>query len=251
MINTPSEQDLHAYVDGQLDEAERSAVERYLDRNPERAAEVAAWQNDAQRLRAHFGAHHSLPDNPDLQPSAIRARVSRQRQQWRMQAMAAVLCVGLGGLGGWYLSDLRNAAENPPMADAIAAYQLLALDGAAAPDVISKNNAHMQSWLDQHFENATRLPDLSSGGFTAVGGRLFATDQGPAAMVLYKNLQGHAISFYVRPPSAGNRRLPTGERSEDGLLAQYWSGQGYSYAMVSRALDSETRIVSKARQRAI
>ena len=54
-------------------------------------------------------------------------------------------------------------------------------------------------------------------------------------MVLYRDAAGHAISFYVRPPGPRNRLLPTGQRMENGLMAQYWSGPGYNYAMVSRA----------------
>src|SRR5690606_38097090 len=35
---------LHAYADGQLNEAERAAVERHLAEHPEAVSEVAAWQ---------------------------------------------------------------------------------------------------------------------------------------------------------------------------------------------------------------
>ena len=251
MIKTPSEQDLHAYVDGRLDGADRLLVEQFLARDPVRAAEVVGWQRDAQRLRAMFGGENSLPDNPALAPSNMRAELRRQKHQWRLQAVAAVLCVGLGLAGGWQLKRLQISSESKPMADAIAAYQVVASAGATDPGMLDADSSQLQSWLDRHFHDATRLPDLSAAGFEAVGGRLFATDDGPSAMVLYRDAQGHAISFYVRPPAGGRQFLPTGQRKDQGLLAQYWSGQGYNYAFVSRDSAFDAGVVSQARRRAI
>lgn len=251
MTIPPSEQDIHAYVDGRLEGVRRDAVERYLARHPERAIEVQAWQSDAQRLRAAFGGAQTLPDNPALHPAAIRRRQRQRRLQWRSLAAGALLCLGLGGLGGWHARDIRGQTAALPMADAIAAYRLVAMDGAMRPDLVPHRDGQMQAWLDTHFERATRLPDLSAAGFRITGGRLFATDQGPAAMVLYRDAGGHAISFYVRPPGPRNRLLPVGQRTEGGLLAQYWSGQGYNYAIVSPDDGVAPQVAARARQRAI
>ena len=251
MTTPPSEHDIHAYVDGRLDGERRDAVERYLARHPERAAEVQAWQRDAQRLRAALGDAQALPDNRALHPAAIRQRRQQRHAQRRSLAAAAVLCLAVGGFGGWQMRGMRYEAAAAPMADAIAAYRLVAMQRVAPPDVVPRSDGEMQAWLDTHFERATRLPDLSAAGFRAVGGRLFATDQGLAAMVLYRDAAGDAISFYVRPPGPRNRLLPAGQRSDAGLVAQYWSGQGYNYAMVSRDDGADTRVVAQARQRAI
>lgn len=251
MTTFPSEQDIHAYVDGRLDGERRDAVERYLAQHPDRAAEVQAWQRDAQRLRAVFGGTQTLADNPALHPAAIRQQRRRRQMQWRSLAAAMVLCLGVGGLGGWQARGMRVESAMAPMADAMAAYRLVAMDAAARPDVVPRSDSEMQAWLDGHFQRVTRLPDLSGAGFHAVGGRLFATDQGPAAMVLYRDAAGHAISFYVRPPGPRNRLLPPGQRTEGGLLAQYWSGPGYNYAMVSRSDGFAPRVVARALQQAI
>jgi anti-sigma factor RsiW len=251
MTMIPSEQDIHAYVDGRLDGERRNTVERYLAQNPDRAAEVQAWQRDAQRLRAVFGSTQALAENPALHPAAIRRRQQQRRAQWRSLAAAMVLCLGVGGIGGWQARGIRAERAAAPMADAMAAYRLVATDATARPDVVPRSDREMQAWLDERFQRATRLPDLSSAGFRAVGGRLFATDQGPAAMVLYRDAAGHAISFYVRPPGPRNRLLPAGQRMEDGLMAQYWSGPGYNYAMVSRADGPARQVVARALRQAI
>lgn len=251
MHTTPSEHDIHAYVDGRLDGARRDAVEHYLARHPERAAEVSAWQRDAQALRAHLGAAPGFPDNPALHPRALRAGLRQRRRARSAFAAAAVLCLAIGGAGGWLARGVSAETAVAPMSDAIEAYRLVVTDGSARPDLVSRNESDIQAWLDRHFERATRVPDLSGAGFRPVGGRLFATDQGAAAMVLYQDAAGHAISFYVRPPGPRHRLLPEGRRTERGLLAQYWSGQGYNYAMVSRAEGADPEVVALARRRAI
>jgi anti-sigma factor RsiW len=251
MTTLPNEHDLHAYVDGHLDGERRAAVELYLVRHPERAADVQGWQRDAQRLRAAIGGIHALPDNGALHPAAVRSR-RRQRRMVRMSlAAAALLCLGLGGFGGWQARGMRSASGVAPMADAIEAYRLVAMDRSVRPDLVPQRDGQMQHWLDTRFQHAARLPDLRGAGFHVVGGRLFATDQGPAAMVLYEDAAGHAISFYVRPPGPRHRLLPSGARTDGGLMAQYWSGEGYNYAMVSRDDGEAAQVVARAKQRAI
>ena len=119
------------------------------------------------------------------------------------------------------------------MADAMQAFRLFAQDGILPADYRAQDSGTMQAWLDRYFQQAQRLPDLSQSGFTPVSGRLLTTDQGAAAMVLYQDAQGRRISFYIRPPGPDNGFLPRGSRTADGLQAQYWSGGGYNYAVVS------------------
>ena len=246
-MNEPSEHDIHAYVDGRFEGEQRAAVELYLARHPERAAEVQAWQRDAQHLRAALGMP-ALPANPALDPAAIRTR-RRQRAMTRLALAASlVLCLGLGSWGGWQARGWQVARAMPPMGDALAAYRLLAQEPGARPDLVPQHPGDLQAWLDRHFARHVPLPDLHGAGFRPVGGRLFATEQGAAAMVLYQDAAGHAISFYVRPPGPRRYLLPRGQRVDGGLLAQYGSGNGYNYAMVSRAAGDDAQVAARALQ---
>lgn len=241
----PDDDAIQAYVDGRLDAADSAAVERYLARNPERAGEVRAWRADAQRLRAAFGAWPSLPDNPALDPARIRTRRRRRvRARWATAAMLA-LCIALGGWGGWQAHGLQQARVQPPMADAVQAYRMFAAAPATGADVVARGDNDLQAWLDRHFRNAPRLPDLSGAGYLPVRGRLMATDVGPAAMVVYSSPRGGAISFYLRAPSARGT-LPRGQRQDGGLVAEYGSDNGYNYALVSRDDPQEVDAVRHA-----
>lgn len=79
----PDEQDLHAWVDGQLDEERKKWVEHYLQQHPERAAQVKKWPGRcpaftsfAGRICAAgfcpcFGSTASTEANPAHSPVAF------------------------------------------------------------------------------------------------------------------------------------------------------------------------------------
>src|SRR3954465_9106482 len=102
-MNTPTEYDLHAYVDGQLDPERRHAVEEWLAGHPERAAELRAWQRDAQLLRAALGGFDDLAATPWLDPARARARLRARRRTRRVIAAAVALSVLVGAVGGWHM----------------------------------------------------------------------------------------------------------------------------------------------------
>ncbi|PAU60544.1 anti-sigma factor [Pseudomonas sp. PICF141] len=229
----PSECDLHAYIDHQLSDADRHRVQIYLASNPEVAAQVRAWQHDAQQLRAALSGALQQPANPQLDPAMIRQRVARQSRRHLASAAVLLMAVSVGGLGGWQARQMTLVSTSLPMTDAMQAYRLIAQQGILPADYKVSDDGDMQGWLDRYFSQAQRLPNLTASGYTPVSGRLLSTEQGPAAMVVYENQSGHKVSFYVRPPGPKNFLLPRGSRNDGELQAEYWSGAGYNYAMVS------------------
>ncbi|MHB2243139.1 anti-sigma factor family protein [Pseudomonas monsensis] len=243
----PSERDLHAYVDHQLSDADRRALDTWLASHPDQAAQVRAWQQDAQQLRAALGGALLQPANPALDPAMIRKRRKRQTQRHLASAAVLLMAVGIGGFSGWQAREMTLVRPSLlPMTDALQAYRLIAQQGMLPADYKVADNGDMQRWLDRYFARASRLPDLTAAGFQPVSGRLLSTDEGPAAMVIYEDGGGHKVSFYVRPPGPKNTFLPRGSRSDGDLQAQYWSGGGYNYAMVSPVDTPVTSLLKQA-----
>ncbi|AIO65515.1 anti-sigma factor family protein [Burkholderia oklahomensis] len=230
----PDEHDLQAYVDGRLDADARAAVERYLAHHPGRAAQVRRWRQDAQQLRAALDSIAMPAPTRALDPAALRARRAEHARARLAVAASLVLCVGLGATGGWLAHGL-NSSPAAPMSDAVAAYKLMVVDRSARVDVVQKQPGELQAWLAREVGASVRLPDLSGAGFAPVGGRLFATERGTAAMVLYEDAAGRTLSFYVRPPESANRLLAAGKRADGELLARYGSVRGFNYAVVGQA----------------
>jgi len=230
----PSEHDIHAYVDGHLDSAHRSEVERYLARHAEQAEEVHGWRQDAQQLRTLLAG--DLAPAPGLDPILVRETSRRRRTQRLAIAAALFVCLAVGSIAGWTARGVGTG--NAPMADALQAYRLLAMDHGVGMDITTGNETDLRAWLAGRVGSDIRLPDLADAGFRPIGGRLFATEQGPAGMVLYDDGNGHTVSFYVRPPGPARHLLPRGMREEAGLLASYWSDGGHNYAVVSTSTEA-------------
>lgn len=233
----PSELDLHAYVDHQLSDADRVRLETWLAAHPEVAFQVKAWQQDAHLLRAAMSGELQRERNPALDPVFIRQRLRHSRYRHWATAAMLVVAVGVGGLGGWQARERTLVDPMLPMADALQAYRMFAVNDNMASDWRPDKVNDAQGWLDRHFARANRLPDLESTGFKPVSARMTTTEQGAAALVVYKDPEGRTLSFYIRPPGAKNHLLPRGSRLDGDLQADYWSGSGYNYAMVSPAAD--------------
>ncbi|MHC8305112.1 anti-sigma factor family protein [Pseudomonas sp. PB3P13] len=229
----PSERDLHAYIDHQLSDDDHRLVETFLASNADVSAQVRGWQQDAQQLRAALSGTLQHPANPELDPALIRRRMKRQSRRHLASAAVLLIAVSVGGFSGWQAREMTLLSAAQPMGDAMQAYRLFAQQGMLPADFKADEDGDMQGWLDRYFNQADRLPNLSHAGFKPVSGRLLSTEQGPAAMVIYEDQAGHKISFYVRPPGPKNYLLPRGSRSDGELQADYWSGAGYNYAMVS------------------
>lgn len=231
----PSEHDIHAYVDGHLDGPARNEVERYLARHPERAEEVQHWRQDAKQLRTLLAG--DLASASEMDPARVREGSRRRRLRRFAIAAAVLLSLSIGGVGGWAARGLGTGTQ-APMADAIQAYRLLAQDHGLGMDITTGNEGDLRAWLAGRLGSAAHLPDLTDAGFRPMGGRLFATDQGPAAMILYDDGNGRMVSFYVRPPGPARHLLPRGTREDEGLLADYWSDGSHNYAVVAVADDA-------------
>ncbi len=247
----PSEHELHAYVDRQLNEADRDRVARYLSAHPELAEQVRAWQLDAQNLRAALSGGLHLTPNPQLDPAAIRHNQRRQRGRQWATAAALFMAVSLGGLGGWQARTVNLASHMLPMADAVQAYRMFALKDGMANDWTLATSTDAQSWLDRHFARADRIPDLAGAGFMPVGGRMISTEQGAAAMLVYEDADGRKVSFYIRPPGPQHYLLDRGARRDGELQADYWSSDEYNYALVAPADDPAVEPVRRGLGRAI
>lgn len=230
----PHPDELHAYVDGQLPDARRAAVEAWLAANPEAAERVRGWQRDADALRAAWGNSAALPDEPRLQPARIRRHLHADRWTGMARAAVLVMALGLGGASGWLLHGMRGGGHHTlPMADAVTAYRLLT-DQQMAMDFEGDRMGGLQDWLARNFDAVGRVPDLSSQGYALQGARMLSTPEGAAAMLVYEDRQGATLGVYIRPRP---RRMREGERRDGGLMARYWPQGDTAIAVVSSRFD--------------
>jgi anti-sigma factor RsiW len=234
------DEDLHAYVDGQLSADRQAEVARLLQEQPEAAARVADYAAQRDALRAGFApiATAPLPPLLDLQ-SILAQRLVERRTPWRAAtwqiAAAVLLAFGLGGAGGWVMhgrfggapSDLTLLAQ-----DAIANHVVYAADRKRPTELGADQRGDLARWVSNRLNHPVTPPDISSTGFRFMGGRLAATPQGPAGQFMYQNADGARLTIFVLPmrdaSDTPTRMVDVG--ATDGCA---WIDKGVGYTVVA------------------
>ncbi len=103
MTNRPiTEDDLHAYVDDVLEPEREAEVAAYLEGHPDMARRVSAFSDQRDLLRKALAPIADEPLPPQLNLSGmIETRRRRPSPIW--WAVAALLMLSIGGLGGWVM----------------------------------------------------------------------------------------------------------------------------------------------------
>jgi anti-sigma factor RsiW len=231
-----TEDELHAYVDGELPAERHSAVEAWLIGHADAAARVAAWRAQAEAIRTRYGgvALEPVPARFDLDKLAHGAR------SWRAIAAAAVIAAFfVGGIVGWMARGASAAA--PSRFDvfttqALDAHQLYVVEVRHPVEVTGAEREHLVQWLSKRLDRELRVPDLESSGLKLVGGRLLPGPSGASAFFMYEGPSGERFTIYYAPTDSPATAMRY--RAADRFAAVYWVEQGLAY-VVSGPVDRE------------
>ncbi len=244
------EDDLHAWVDGQLDPARRPAVERYIAANPDAAARVKdfAAQRDALRATLAFKAAEPIPAR--LRVTNLRAARRRmQATRWRMAAAAAVLLMIGSGLG-W---TLRGTLQPEPtrLATESAVLHRQMADAPAIQHQALARDTDLGAWRLTRLGEPMTPPDLGNFGFVLEAAWVQPGRDGAAAMLLYVDPDGTALSLWRRP---AHDPVPRQLRCADepgGLLTYSWSDGRHLYAVTAAMPRSRLRPIAQSIEHAL
>ncbi|MEZ5592118.1 MAG: anti-sigma factor [Gammaproteobacteria bacterium] len=227
-----TEQDLHAYVDDQLDQARRAEIEAYLQMTPAEAAKVRDYQRINQALQTlHQGVlAEAIPRRLRRQSKPVR----RRRAGWQAAMVAGwLLC---GGVIGWWLRA-QWPMPLPPFRDALVQEALQAhavyLPEVRHPvEVPAEQEKHLVAWLSKRLAASIQAPKLTAAGFELLGGRLLPAGDGPAAQFMYQNAQGQRLTLFVRKDVKGSPDTAFQFAEKNQLNAFYWIDQDLGYALI-------------------
>lgn len=202
-----TEDELHAYVDGELAPERQPAVEQWLAEHTDDAARVAAWRTQADAMRARYGAvaNEPVPQRFDL------AKLARGDRRWsRLAAAAALLAFVVGGTAGWFGHEFwegTGPARNVT-AEAVDAHRVYVVEVRHPVEVPGSESAHLSQWLSRRVGYSLRPPDLATTGLNLVGGRLLPSTAGPpAAFFMYEGATGERFTIYCRRAAAPQSAL--------------------------------------------
>lgn len=247
--NSPvTEEELHAYVDGELPPERLEAVTAWLAAHADQAGLVAAWRTQADGIRTRYGAVVNEPVPERLALDQVMKRDRAGGRSWAALASAAALVAFMiGGGAGWMA---RGAAAAAPTdfetftSEALDAYKLYVVEVRHPVEVPGSERAHLTQWLSKRLGADLRVPDLQSIGLKLVGGRLLPGPTGAAGFYMYEGASGERFTIYCAKADAPQ----TAFRFKDGdsSSAFYWVDDKIAYVVSGPSNRDQLENVTKS-----
>ena len=233
---------IEPYLDGELDAAQKTDIERHLSECPECAATHRRLSNlraDLQNLAPHY-------DAPDHLRSRVLSSVrkaaaapmkpaARHSLQWPAGAWAIAATVLLAVSAGWNVMLLRSQKPGG-VAQEIVSSHVRSLIGDHLLDVPSTDQHNVKPWFNGKLDYAPDVKDFAANGFPLAGGRVDYIDHKPVAALVYKRRQ-HVINLFVWP-SGSPLAAPEGV---NGFNLVAWDKAGMYYCAFADLYEAELR----------
>src|SRR5436305_9463261 len=239
-----TEDELHAYVDGELPADRQPAVEAWLAAHADDAARVSAWRAQADLIKTRYAGivREPVPARLGL------ARLRRLERRWTRQAAAAVIAALLiGGLLGWFGREMVEGGSplgKSLAADAIDAHKLYVVEVRHPVEVPGAEAAHLVQWLSKRLGYDVRAPDLGAIGLRLVGGRLLPGPSGAAGFLMYEGPSGERFTLYSARWDAPESALRY--RDAGQIAAFYWVDDNKAYVMSGPADRDRLRKIAQS-----
>jgi anti-sigma factor RsiW len=193
---------LHALVDSELDAGHAREVEGH----------VASCGRCAAQLRDYRGMHEAMSSAPGARyqaPESLRRRIEAalptaierqprpiapgRRSLLKGFAMGSAMSTALAAC--LVLFVVHTQEDQRIVGDVVSAH-LRSLQGNHLIDVQSTDQHTVKPWFNGRLDVAPPVIDLTSQGFTLIGGRLDYIDGRPVAAIVYKR-RLHVINLFV------------------------------------------------------
>jgi anti-sigma factor RsiW len=267
-----SDDRLVAYLDGEMETAERREIEAWLATDPAAREKLAALGESANLVRLAFDevVHEPVPDRLIAaargetvaeekggqvlpftgRPTAIHRALTRR---WWVGMPVAASLIGLllggmiaylgvakltpGGVAGKQPPVEMAAADNAWLDNAAGYYKLSvsAGDSGLADMPASGDPREALQKISQSLPQEVRLPDLKPWGLNFRGARLVVADGRPAAQLVYTtdNKAIGPLSLIIGSSKEPDIPPTLARRQDVNLL--YWRHQGRAYALVGQS----------------
>lgn len=244
--------EIHAYVDGQLAAERCREIEQLIASDPEVAARVAFYRRLNAELHRRFDhvLAEPLPQSWTPAPVWRRRRRDRRAPSLRHFGMAAAwLFAGL--IAGWSSHDLvippkviQRIVERPaPIFDqAAVAYAVFTPEVRHPVEVRADEAQHLMSWLSNRMGRPIKAPDLSDAGWRLMGGRLLPVVEDPpgtrhvACQFMFERADGTRLTVYYKEAASPNGEASAFRYDEQasGIGVVYWYDDKLGYAIAGK-----------------
>jgi len=227
---------LHGYLDGELDAISAANFEKHLETCPDCKQTLAAEEALHQSIqkanlyeRAPESLRKKLLGEPQRQSAAVRSFPARRVFGWRWLAAAAALLIA--AVVGWQqLQKPRGFTEAQLVAASLVDAHLRSLQPGHLTDVESTDQHTVKPWFDGRIDFAPPVRDFANDGFPLLGGRLDAAGGKTVAALVYSRRK-HIINVFVEKAQPDTYWNGSGEAQGYHWVA--WQKNGFSFCAVS------------------
>ena len=226
---------LHALVDGELDAGHAREVEGHVASCGRCAAQLRDYRGLHEAMSAP-GVRYQAPENlrrrieaalPTTIERQPRALAPGRRSLLKGFAMGSAMSTALAAC--LVLFVVHTQEDQRIVGDVVSAH-LRSLQGDHLIDVQSTDQHTVKPWFNGRLDVAPPVIDLTSQGFTLIGGRLDYIDGRPVAAIVYKR-RLHVINLFVSQ-SAGSESGATMEKLQ-GFTVWSWGWSDLNFRAVS------------------
>ena len=256
-----TDDELHAYVDGQLAPERRLFVERWLADDPDAARRAEDYRAQAALLHELFDPVLREPAGGPVEEltDKLRGRLpgndnaaSWHGRSWVRMA-AAVMLVVAGAGGGWLgrgaVNELPVVQQRQTLQtfaeEASQAHRFYTSDERFQVELGADNQDELNSWLSKRVGRDVFGPDLGKVGLRLIGGRSLPTEQGAGAQYMYVNDANKRVTLFVGAPRSGNP-AKFGFSQNGDVATIYWVEGPLAYALAGRMPKEELLRIAEA-----
>lgn len=226
--------ELHAYVDGDLDEETMARVEDYLRGNAEAAARVRDYLQQKNTLRRLARSADPMAESPKI--DELKRRLARRLRPAGLWSWQRNLIVAAMFAAGWVGHVLMQPLFDGPgfTAEAVQAHLLTTVDPGEVLPISQERLARLFTRVG----STRRLPDLQAFGFKPIGAELVPSDEGILLHVPYVDDEGTTISYFLVHDHEV-AEVPRHILHRDGVTMAYWQHENERFAVAAPLSDDE------------
>lgn len=227
------ESDLHAFIDGQLDDLGARRFASAMNAQPALRAVTDGYRRDRDLMLQIYGPLIDEPV-PSRLLRTLRSVPEVHRPAWQWSAG-----VGLAAAAAVLLVVSYGLPTEPK--DALLAEAYAVRDGGVAVEQEIAANVpatERDAMLVKTLDTPVNIPDLDQTGYKLAGLGIYPDRaHGHAVQVNYRNYQGRLLTVYLRHPTGADRYEILPERG--GKRVCIWESQELSAVMVGEMSEQE------------
>ncbi len=226
--------ELHAYVDGDLDEDAMARVEAYLRENPDTAAKARDYLQQKDDLRGF--ARQKMPGDGPPAMYDLAERLAKRLKPSHLFGWRRALVMSALFIAGW-IGHIAYVplVDGPAFANELVQAHILT---SGDPSEVLPISQERMSKLFARIGELERLPDLRRFGFDAIGAQLMPSDEGAVLHVLYRDPANRTVSYFLLHDS-DEAEIPLNVLHRDGITTAYWQHEHSRYALAAPISDDQ------------